>query len=268
MDQSFKNLVERGKSVLVMLPVSPSFDVVAAGLSLYLALKDKKSTSVACASDMLVEFNRLVGVDRITKELGTKNLVISLVNYNPDNLEKVSYDLEESGEMKLNIITKPEGTPPTPDQVKLNYTGVNADLIILVGGTDETSFPDLAKSDFADKRFAHVGVSEVKIAGKDIISFARPASSISEIVGALVKESAYEVDADLATNLVMGIEEGSEHFTNVLTSADTFAMVAELMKLGGKRSKQTIEVTPVSTMPGQVPPNWMDPKIYKGTSVS
>lgn len=278
MDKSFKNLIEAAKSILLLLPANPNFDQTAGGLALFLALKDKKQTTIACPTPMVVEFNRLIAVDKITKELGNKNLVISLADYNPDNLEKVSYDLEENGEMKLKIMTKPGGVPPREDQVKLTYTGVSADLVILIGGVDQTSFPDLTSNkDLAEVRLAHIGTEGAKIEGKDAISLARPASSISELIGALIKESGLEVDADMATNLIMGIEEGSKNFTDASVTGETFSMVGELMKLGGKRAGAVPPkgMFPPGAIPGeipgqggQVPQSWFDPKIYKGTSVS
>lgn len=270
--------ISDAKSVLVLLPTNPIFDHVAGGLALYLALADGKTVNVASSSEMLVEFNRLVGVNKIKKELGNKNLAIALSGYNPDNIEKVSYDLEENGEMRLNIVTKPDGVPPREDQVKLIFTGVAADLVILIGGQQDSDFPELSSKDLADKKVVHIGTQEVKISGKNLISFARPASSASELVGSLIKESGFAVDGDVATNLVMGIEEGSKNFTSNGVTADTFAMVADLMKLGGKRISQ-VQVAPRNFPPGAIPggipqtetpapKSWLEPKIYKGTSVS
>ncbi len=278
MDKSFKRLVDSAKSVLILLPTNPVFDQVAAGLALYLALADAKGVNVACSSDMLVEFNRLIGVNKIKKELGNKNLTITLAGYNPDNIEKVSYDLEENGEMKLSVITKADGVPPTADQVKLQFSGIAADLVVLVGGQQGSDFPELSAKDLAGKKVVHIGTSEVRVEGRDTISFARPASSVSELVGSLIKESGFPVDADCATNLVMGIEEGSKNFTSNGTSADTFAMIADLMRLGGKRVTEAQipgRNFPPGAIPGEIPQtesttpkSWLEPKIYKGTSVS
>ena len=67
----FQDTISRSNSVLIVLPQSPDLDTVAAGLSIYLALSSYgKTSSVFCPSDMLVEFNRLVGVDKVSRELG------------------------------------------------------------------------------------------------------------------------------------------------------------------------------------------------------
>ena len=55
---------------------------------------------------MVVEFNRLVGVNKITTELGNKNLVIKFKYYKVAGSEIVSYDIEK-GEVKLSVMPKP-----------------------------------------------------------------------------------------------------------------------------------------------------------------
>ena len=94
MDNSFSSLVDSASSVLILLPNKPYFDQVAAGLSLYLSLSDKKEVTISCPSPMMVGFNRLVGVNKIVAEIGNKNLTIRFAGYDADSIEKVSYDIE------------------------------------------------------------------------------------------------------------------------------------------------------------------------------
>src|SRR3990167_10506820 len=100
MDNSFSSLVDSASSVLILLPNKPYFDQVAAGLSLYLSLADRKSATISCPSPMMVGFNRLIGVNKIVEEIGNKNLMIKFAGYDANNIEKVSYDIE-NGEFKL-----------------------------------------------------------------------------------------------------------------------------------------------------------------------
>ena len=67
MKDSFKSLIGPAKSILIMLPSEASFDQVASGLALYLALltEEGKEINVYAPSPMVVEFNRLVGVNKI-----------------------------------------------------------------------------------------------------------------------------------------------------------------------------------------------------------
>src|SRR5438876_947834 len=145
MQNSLKSLIDSAKSVLILLPKGAAFDEVAAGLSLYLSLTDKKEATIGASDPMVVEFNRLIGVNRIQKGLG--------------------------------------------------------------------DFPALKMEDLAGVRTAHVGTSEVRIDGREIISLDRPSSSISEVAASLIRESDKNVNSDIATNLLMGIEEATKSFT-------------------------------------------------------
>jgi hypothetical protein len=90
MDTNFTSLIESATSVLILLPTKPYFDQVAAGLSLYLSLKEKKEVAISSSSPMMVGFNRLIGINKIVTEVGNKNLTIKFAGYDAGNIEKVS----------------------------------------------------------------------------------------------------------------------------------------------------------------------------------
>ena len=142
MDNSLKSLIDSSQSILILLPTKPYFDQVAGGLTLFLSLKTSKQVAISCPSEMLVEFNRLVGVDKVTSEFGNKNLVIKFTNYKASGIERVSYDIE-NGEFKLSVIPKPGVIPPNQDQVSMGYAGLSADVVILIGGANYSQFPAL-----------------------------------------------------------------------------------------------------------------------------
>ena len=103
------------------------------------------------------------------------------------------------------------------------------------------------------------------------------------------------MDVDVATNLVMGIEEGSNHFESSEVTPDTFEVFAFLLRNGGQRLPKTkleSKNFPPGSIPGQPifsqktiqqpiaeqvegkeevvenpPQDWLQPKVYKGTSV-
>lgn len=127
------------------------------------------------------------------------------------------------------------------------------------------------------------------------------------MVASLIKESSINFDEDAATNLLMGIEEGSDNLQGSSVTAETFLVISELMKAGGKRVSSQAVVQrkdfPNGSIPGsfpnplvkpvisnQLPPaqtfssqsqsmpvdkseekapdEWLQPKIYKGSSSS
>lgn len=283
MEDSFKSLIDQSKSTLVLLPTRPYFDQVAAGLALYLALRESKEASIVSPTPMTVEFNRLVGVNKISSELGNKNLIIGFSDYKANYVERVSFDVEDD-EVRLTVIPKPGFAPPKREQARLSYLGVAADTVILVGGANEGHFPATASNDLAGATLVHIGTRDLSLSSKkDVVSFSRPASSISEVVAGLMNESGLKLDSDIATNLLMGIEDGSSSFSGESVSADTFQIVADLMRAGGVRSRKVSPQRrglPPGTVPGEFPKattkqkfeeppkDWLKPKVYKGTSIS
>lgn len=301
MDNSFKSVIDKSKSVLILLPTKPYFDQVASGLALFLALRESKQVAIACPTPMIVEFNRLIGVNKIAQELGDKNLIIRFVEYKAADIERVSYDIENS-QFRLTVIPKQNINPPSKDQVEISYSGISAGTVIIVGGVNEAHFPAISSKDLAGADLVHVGTKDISLSSnKSYVSFSRPASSVSEVVYTLIKESGLKLDEDIATNLLMGIEEGSNKFSDPSISSDTFIAVGELMKLGGKRSFPPKSFQkdnyPPGSIPGaisqpshqsttsvsqkqnfdeksdakdneQAPKDWLEPKIYKGTSIS
>jgi hypothetical protein len=235
---------------------------------------------------MLVEFNRLVGVDKVTSDFGNRNLVIKFSDYKATDIERVSYDIE-NGEFRLSVIPKPEINPPDKQQVKISYSGISADLVILVGGANETHFPEISGKELAGVAKLHIGTRQLAVsAGQEILSFAGQASSICELTYALLKQSGIELDTDIATDLLLGIEVASNHYSSDGVSADTFQTVADLLRAGARRAqREPRQSFPPGAIPGEPiqekpqepqvgeedknpPKDWLGPKIYKGTSIS
>lgn len=238
MEKSFKSVIDQARSILILLPSEPTFDQAAAALSLYLAIEGKKDITISCPTEMRVEFNRLVGVDRITDEIGNKNLVLKFFDYPAENIERVSYDIENQ-QFRLTVIPKPQMEPPKKEQIQVAFSGVSADTTILVGGEAAENFPPLATNELMETKIVHIGVIDISTPeGRKVISLARPASSISEIMADYIKELEGGFHPDIASNLLSGIHEGSNNFVQKDVSANTFKLAAELMAAGGKYAKK------------------------------
>ena len=305
MENSLLSLIDSANSVLIVLPTKPYFDQIAAGLSLYLSIHDRKEVSIYCSSPMTVGFNRLIGVNKISTELGSKNLTIKFAGYDANNIDKVSYDIDE-GEFKLTVVPKTGLTAPQKEQINVSYAGVAADLVILIGGANDSHFPILLSDELTSAKVAHVG-TRVLDSKREVMSFAKPGSTTSELVANLIKENGLVIDADTATNLVMGVEDGSASFTSSEVTPETFEIFAYLLRSGGARVPK-VKLSPMGFPPGAIPTkpfkapvvqspvtpvsqienqpevitpetgeetpeinppsDWLQPKIYKGTSVS
>lgn len=250
MDNSLLTLIDSATSILVVLPSKPYFDQVAAGLSLYLAIHDRKEVSIYCPTPMMVGSSRLVGVNKISQEIGKKNLTIRFASYDASNIDKVGYDIDK-GEFKLTVTPKSGFIAPEKDQIILDYSGTASDLVILIGGANDTHFPILASPDIANAKIVHIGVRQLAT-DRQIMSFARPASTTSEIVATLIKDSGLTIDGEVASNLIMGIEDGSNNFASPEVTPETFELFAFLLRSGGQRSPR-IKLSPAGFPAGSIP---------------
>jgi len=294
MDNTFPSLITSANSILILLADKPSFDQVAAALSLYLSLRGIKEAVVSSPNPMTVEFNRLVGVDKISQELGNKNLTIKFKGYPAENIERVSADVEGQ-EFKLTIIPKTGLNSPQREQVELSSSGASSDLVVLIGGNNDTDFSGLNNEDLSGTKIVHIGIKQLLASpNREIMSFTLPVSSLSELITILIKDGNLTLDADTATNLIMGIEEASGNFKGENVSADTFEVFAHLLRSGGIRQKgeikkeypkgaipgedlriektekkeNVLKINQTEEVPDPAPKDWFEPKIYKGTSVS
>lgn len=238
MEKSFKTVIDQSNSILLLLPKNPDFDQVAAALSLFLAVDGKKDVVISCPTEMRVEHNRLVGINKISQEIGNKNLVLRFSDYPAENIERVSYDVENQ-QFRLSIIPKSEAEPPKKDQVLLSYSGVSADTTILVGGQTAADYPAFQGTELADTKIVHIGTSDISTPDNvKVISLSRPASSVSELMAEYVREIEGGYHPDIASNLLSGIHEGSDGFTAKNVSAATFKLAGDLMAAGGKYTKK------------------------------
>jgi hypothetical protein len=250
MDNSLTSLIDTATSILVLLPQKPTFDSVAAGLSFYLSISDRKPTSISCPSPIMVGFNRIIGVNKIASEVGNKNLTIKFKGYEASNIEKVSYDIID-GEFNLTVVPKVGFVAPQKEQVDTSFSGLSADLVILIGGTSDADFPVLSSEELSVSKIVHIGTRSFN-STREVLSFAKPGAAVSELIASLIKDTAGTIDPDIATNLVMGIEEGSSNFASSEVTPDTFEIFAYLMRNGGRRQAK-VKLSPMGFPPGSIP---------------
>lgn len=278
--QRFKNLLDSSRNFLVLLPQNPNFDAVASGLSLYLALRaHEKEVTIACPSQMIVEFNRLVGVDKVRQELGGQNLSLTLDNYQAEEIEKVSYNIE-AGKFNLLIVPKAGARPPRQEQVRIGYAGAAAEVVIIVGAK---SRGELGKFSGNQDLFASqtnlVLLGNLPVQGfQNAVEVIDPAAACaSAVVFQILEQANLPLDADISGNLLAGMRAGTNNFQGPQVFAETFAAAARLAQVGGPAQV----APPPSTQPpvhpespeppqesSQEPPeDWLAPKVYKGSTL-
>lgn len=236
---SAKKLFDSSNSIIVVLPPDPSADMVAAGLSLHLSLKNSgKKVQIGCGSEVHVD-PKIEGAKEISDSIGARNLVISF-NYHEDDLEKVDYDVHSDG--KFYLMVKPKEGSPIPDvsNVKYSYSGASADLVITLG---INSLEELGKIYADEKNF----LDEVKILSLN--TSPKPATftpnllhvnsgSFSELVASLLEKTGQKPTAQAAQNLLSYIHEETKQLSSPRMTADTFSAISFLMSHSARLPNQ------------------------------
>lgn len=237
--QKILKTLQKSKSVFILLPQNPNLDSTAAALALYLSFKEfGKNVIIGCPSEIKVELSRLVGIDKVTDKVGNRNLVISFA-YQEDSIEKVSYNVEDQ---KFNLVIQPRsGFPPLNyDNIKFSYQGLEAELIFTVGVQKLENLGDIyekEKQAFSQATIVNLDRSPVNAKFGKINIIDPKSVSLSNLVYQLIKDLELPFNADAASNILKGIEAQTQNLQSPLITAETFEIIAELMRSGARRSQ-------------------------------
>lgn len=233
-----KKALSSAKSVVVLFPQNPTLDTTAASLSLFLSLKEAgKNTAISSPSEMRVEQSRLVGIDKISTEIGNRNLVVSF-DYHEDSIEKVSYNVENQ---KFNLVIQPRSgfSPLDPQKVEYFFEGLEADLIFVLGAPKLENLGPLYEKEreaFAKSTLVNIDRNPANSKFAKINLLEPKSVSLTDLVFHLLKQLELPINADIAGNLLKGIEAQTQNLQSPSTGPETFETVAELIRLGAKRS--------------------------------
>lgn len=267
--QRFQQVLGEAKSALIILPENPSIDSAAAGLALSLALRRNEkfplSVSVACPTPMTVEVNRLVGINEVRQTFADKNLVVSFVNYPAEDVDKVSYNIE-NGQFALTIAPKPGKTLPGTEQIDITHQELVPDIVIIVGANYPDGVGNFAQNNKILENMNLTLLGNTPLSGwpRGVELIDPGASSISEVAQDVVSELNLPMDEDIATNLFLGIQNGTANFTSHSVTADTFAKAASLLQSGARREAAGMPKVMRQTQQSQIPPVWEEPAPDKG----
>jgi len=244
-----KSLLDSARSVALLLSPNPSLDAVAASLGLKLSLEQSgKTVTLASVEPLTVEFNRLVDVNTVTQTFGKRDLVISFPGQT-ELVDKVSYNVDH-GELQL-VVTPKAGTPGLdPSKLKFVAGGPQVDTVVFVN------------SSINDWNEAREFLQSAK-------QFNMDDANLSQAVTMIITAMNLPFNADIASNLIAGLEKASNMYQSA--TAETFEVAATLMRHGGHRQDVYAPAEVVlGTVPAAPKPqeDWYEPKVYRGTSTS
>jgi hypothetical protein len=293
--QRLKEVFEKQGTFAVVVGQGYGVDEMASSLAVYLSLQSMgKDVSVVTAKQPLVEVSNLVGIDKVKPqfESNSGDLIVSFP-YQQDEIGKVSYTLENG---LLNIIVKPKDAPLSfgEKDVIFKRSGTTPDVLITVGVkriSELQSFFEVQS--LKDTTIVNIDKSGSNEGFGDIVIIGQNASSVSEQVANLILELAYPMNADISQNLMSGVVNATKNFQSPRTSSLAFEMAGILLRNGAKRefdrpsvparTPQQFGYRPKQTQNqnqqkpnirefqrekkgDEAPPDWLEPKIYKGST--
>lgn len=231
---NFSGYLQSANTIIIVLNDNPSFDQQLAASSLYLALKQTKKVSLHGVSQ--VQNPTIAGLGQLKTELGHQNLRISF-DYQETAVNNVSYHIDEESQKFFLTIRPKEGYEPLDQStVNFDYVGAGADLIILFGVESLEDLKQLYagyEDLYRNNSLITIGQFQPNFQSNHLDT--SQTSSASEAVAHLLRNADLSLQSDGATNLLAGIQYQTNNFVNLNASADTFELVAWLLRLGANR---------------------------------
>ena len=261
--QKLKDAIAKSNSIGIAVGQNPSIDEMGAALSLYLLLTAaNKRVGIASPSDPIVEISSLVGIDRVQRNFGgdAGDLVVSFP-YKEGEIEKVSYTLENNS---LNIIVKSSEQGLSFNEQDVRYTrgSGSIDLLLVVGAATLDQIGDVIDT----QKLTNISIINIDTDPNnqgygDVVLLAPQASSVSEHVADIVLTLGFNIEQDVAQNLMSGIMSATHNFQDPRTSSLAFEVSSYLMKRGAQRAigspatrfQQTGQQAPVNNFPQPAP---------------
>lgn len=232
-----KEMVGSAQNVVVVTHGKPTMDSLGSSLALMLGLISLgKKATVVCPDAIIVELSGFVGVDKVVRDFGKKNFVVSF-DYVDGSIEKVSYNIEGK---KFNLVVehRPGFEPLTPDKVNYAYQGVSADLIITVDTLNWNQMGDVYinnKDLIASKPVINVDFHNENLNYGQLNLVDPGASSTTELAAELMATLGVKLTTDIATNLLNAIYDATKNFQNPNVTSMAFEVASVCLKAGAKR---------------------------------
>lgn len=235
--QHLKELFDQSNNIVILIGTQTSSDIISAASGLQLALRESgKDVLFAGPEELVSPPEYVTGLEYFTTSLGNRNLVISF-DYTETAVENVSYHIgEETGKFFLTVKPQKGYKPLDASTVEFAYAGVEADLIILVGVSSYEALGDLYISNeqlFADTTVISLHTYETEVGTVKLDASGEP--GLSSAVARILKNTEQAVSSEAATNLLAGIEQTTDNFKSLATTADTLELAAWLMRSGARR---------------------------------
>lgn len=269
-----KNLLAHAKHVFLVLSSDAPKDAYAAALSLLFSLETQgKQVTVAAPRLPNVEYSDLFGIDRVTDATPKAQPEI-VVDNAVGNIERVSWEVKEQ-KLHLFLHLHPNAPSIDPQTVHVNVATPRIDAVVALGSGEKSAYPlltdEVSPPTVVFAKGPHVSFGDVHMSDPT-----QPCIAAS--MAAFLLDAAYALPSDAAANLLTGLRVGTDNFQNPKAGAETFEMAAKLARSITVQLPTVLhssvsttvepETAPSTNAMTEPSPDWLEPKIYRGTSVS
>jgi hypothetical protein len=243
---SLHSLITSAQTVCVFFPSGASTDVVLSAVTLARGVAGMgKSVTVGSPtvpSDQLLQF---AGVKEVSTEIGNKNLDVSFP-YQKDQVDKVSYHIDEEAK-KFHLVVQPKKgvLPLNASDVQFTLTGAEADLIITVAVDQLQHLEQLYigyEQLFDSTPVVSIHTYETSYGMTKLSTTG--AASFGEVIAYVLQNLEVQLDAEMATNLLVAIESATQTFRSMSVTPQTFEIAGKLLSLGARRVRLQTDTQP------------------------
>ncbi|MDP3974278.1 MAG: hypothetical protein Q8P92_05605 [Candidatus Daviesbacteria bacterium] len=240
-----KNLLPTAKNILIALPANANIDKLSAGLALFLILEAAgKEISIVCEDTIRVGQSYLFGIDHVQKTLPSTeggNLTISLEGVASSDgtipaLEKLDWFAQDNN---LNLVFHVlSGQTFQPTKIVPHYQGSGFNLVFVIGAANLDSLGSIYRQNqqkFSGVHIVNIDTQSANTGFGQTNVLDTNASCLAEVMANLIADLGYSLDADTASNLLAGVFESTTNLTNPQVNADTYMVMANLLRAGGKK---------------------------------
>jgi hypothetical protein len=231
--------ITAANSVYVLLGTRQTADTVGSALALAQGIKSLgKTVFIASPKAITGVYAQFEGASQVAQEIGNRNLIITLALTNTDDIDKISYNVNEE-EKTFNLVVQPrnDAQPIGSDNVKFSYSGAQADVVLIVGAasTQELGFF------YEQEKKLFESTTTIALSPAFSQKFAththelNQGESIAQISKNMLEQLQVSIDAVMATNLLAGIDEVTNKLQSPATTPEMFEAVGSLIRSGGKR---------------------------------
>lgn len=258
----FLQKLDQSSETLIVFAAQASLDQAALAVTLYLALQARqKKPTLLCLGETLVGHSPLVGINQAVHHLPTTGLIMSLDN-SQGQIGNISCDNSaDNTQLRIYVRATTGHQVPTAQSVLFTPLVATFQQIIVIGEITLQELALVGLSSLDENKIMFI--APTRILGQSGF-FDLENQSYAAWGAKLLRQGAWQIDVDMATNLLMGIDEETNNFTANDIEAEVFELTAWLLRCGGKRylnevkNRQKNRSVPIEAIP--VMPDYLQSK--------